>query len=288
MNRRVTFLGPKGATFSDVAYHRLAVEYGAPIGEDADYQTVATNHQVIDAIVQHGGFGAIAMETAAQGRVAEPLEAFIGLLGNYDNSTRPFSVIRALKMKLSFCLMARAGVALSQVTGVVAHPKALGACKDNVSRLSIPTREATSNGEAARMVAQDSGFGTWAALGPVSAAEKFGLNVVADAYEDATAVTTFFLLGPNACGRVIGEKNRALIVFQTADAPGALVRALEPWEKRGLNLMQIHSVHVNKGTYDFAIEVEVEQNRISSFNEALREFERAVVKHITFGPFQVL
>ena len=283
----VTYLGPTGATFSDEAYHKLARLYCAPMGENAVYQPASTNADVVGAVIGHGGFGAIAMETLAQGRVSEPLEAFVELIGRYENILCPLSVIGALKMQLHFCLMVRRGVSREQVSGIVAHPKSLGACKENVARLGLTIREVSSNGEAARLVAEDDEYATWAALGPESAAKKYDLEIVETAFEDSVAVTTFFLLGPQGVSVVTGKQNRALIVFRTNHTPGALVDALMPWKTYGLNLIQIHSVYVANGVYDFAIEIDMNQDQISSFYQALGMFTGAVKKHITFGPFPV-
>jgi len=288
MKTPVTFLGPVGATFSHDAYNVMAQLYNTPNVLNADYVPATHNGEILDLIIGHGGYGSIAMETRAEGRVTQPLESFISMLGLYNDSNCPITIIGALKMELHFCLMVRPGIAVTDVSGVVAHSKSLGACKNKIAAAGFATRETNSNGEATRLVAEDDSYATYAALGPRSAAEKYGLQIVDSAYEDSRAVTMFFLIGPAHRTASIGERNRALIMFRLPHHPNALVEALKPFGDKGLNLVQIHSVYVALGTYDFAIEVEMSRNEISSFGEAMRIFERAVVKHITFGPFQVL
>ncbi len=285
---KVTFLGPVGATFSHDAYNILSrIYYEAPgaitEGNYANCVPASSNGEILKLILEHSGYGAIAMETLAEGRVAEPLESFINLLEVYKKTDGcPLHVIGAIRLRLHFCLMVRGGMPFSNtMTTLIAHPKALGACKKHIASRRLRTMNASSSGEAARLVAtlpdkqhvieNKPSFAAYAALGPKSAAEKYGLNVLDEAFEDGEAVTTFFLLGPKEHKVSVGKENRALIVFAVPHKPGGLVRSLIPFEQEGLNLIQIHSVHVGNHTYNFAIEVEVGESQLESFERAMKK-----------------
>jgi prephenate dehydratase len=293
---KITFLGPVGATFSHDAYNILAKLYDAPEaiikGESANCIPAPSNGEVLKLTLEHGGYGAIAMETLAEGRVAEPLESFIDLLKTCKKTDGcPLCVIGAIKMRLHFCLMVRPEMIMTPIrlfTGMVCHSKSLGPCRDNIGLARLATKTVDSNGEAARLVAEDSKYATWAALGPKSAAEKYGLRILHGAFESGEAITTFFLLGPKEHKVLVGKENRALIVFKAPHKPGGLVRSLIPFEQEGLNLIQIHSVHVGNHTYNFAIEVEVGESQLQSFEKAMKSFENHVEEFISFGPFEVL
>ncbi|MEI8061865.1 MAG: prephenate dehydratase domain-containing protein [bacterium] len=276
----ITFLGPIGATFSHDAYVALAGIYGAPAVTTENYIEAKNNGEVLRLIAKHEGYGAIAMETLAGGRVAEPLEAFIETLQSPECT---FHIVGAVQMKLHFCLMVRQDN--EEITSVIAHPKALEACK---GKIELPTLNASSNGEAARLVAESEEHKSCAALGPRSAAEKYGLKVLDEAFEDKEAITTFFLITPKEHKVAVGKKNRALIVYKTPHKPGALVDSLLPFKTEGLNMIQIHSVHAGNGVYHFAIEVEVGENEMDKWQRAMESFESCVEKHFTFGPFEVL
>src|ERR1035437_8730830 len=105
---------------------------------------------------------------------------------------------------------------------------------------------------------------------------------------NGSAVPTFFLLRPKEHKVSVGKENRALIVCKAPRKPGGLVRSLIPFEEEGLNLIQIHSVHVGNHTYNFAIEVEVSESRLESFEKAMKSFGSHVEEFISFGPFEVL
>ncbi len=290
---KITVLGPMGATFSHDAYNLLVEIFSGPEtileGEAANCVPASDNGQILKLIVEHGGYGAIAMETLARGRVEVPLTSFIQLLDEYNNQTCPIQVIGAIKLCIHFCLMVQPSNAENpNLTGIVAHPKAFDPCRVRIATSDLPVVEASSNGEAARLVAEDDKYANYAALGPESAAKKYGLTILDPVYEDQKAITTFFLIGPAREESVEGEENRVLIVFRLEQRPGALVDALDPFRQENLNLIQVYSIGKSNGVYDFAIEVEVGQIDLPNLGRAMESFEIAVEKYISFGPFAVV
>ncbi|MFA7193933.1 MAG: prephenate dehydratase domain-containing protein [Candidatus Paceibacterota bacterium] len=287
--KNITFLGPVGATFSHDAYNILSEIYDAPKTDETNCVPANSNSEILGLIRGHEGYGTIAMETLAEGRVAEPLESFIELVSMYKRTEDcPFRIVGAIKMNLHFCLMTRGGVSESSIEKIVAHPKSLGACKGNIAKTTLPTISVSSNGEAARLVSEDEGYSMFAALGPKSASEKYGLKIIDESFEDKEAFTTFFLIAPKSHAVSVGKNNRVLIVYELAHEPGALVQSLLPFAEEGLNLIQIHSVHVGNRIYNFAIEIEVAEEQLDAFERAVGRFESNVTSHLCFGPFEVL
>ena len=291
--KKVTFLGPVGATFSHDAYDVLAKLYGAPKaiieGEGMNCVPASWNEEVLKLVLRHGGYGAIAMETFAKGRVTETLETFIDLLKIYKKTDEcPFQVIGAIKMKIHFCLMARRQVSVGSVVKLVMHSKSTDPCKKHIDSFGKPVEIVASNGEAARLVAESDEYTMCAALGPKSAAEKYGLQILDEAFEDGEAVTTFFLLGPKEHKVSIGKKNRVLMVFKLSNEPGSLYGLLGIFAREHLNLIRIHSVDTENHTCDFAIEVEVGESQLGAFENAMQMFRDHIDERIVFGPFEVL
>ena len=96
----VTFLGPVGATFSHDAYDVLAGIFGSPMSSEAICIPAPANGEILNMIRRNGGYGAVAMETLAEGRVAELLESFIDLLALYGGiSECPFRLDLAYREK---------------------------------------------------------------------------------------------------------------------------------------------------------------------------------------------
>lgn len=280
---KTIFLGPYGATFSHDAYTKLAKTYGALPASEFNYLEATTNNKILDLATSHDSYGAIAMETRAGGRVAEPVESFIKLL----HRPCPIHVIGALSMKIGFCLMGKVTNAF-EGRKILAHPKAFEACKQSVEIVGKPIMETSSNGEAARLVSEDPSYADCLAIAPASAAAKYGLTIFNPHFEYDEAFTTFFLIGPESHPVKVGKKNRVLIVYKVPHQPGALVKSLLPFDEHGLNLIHIHSVHVGNCTYNFAIELDVDESQLEAFAIAQKKFEAFVDTHLCFGPFEVL
>lgn len=290
---KITYLGPQGATFSELAYVELSELFGAPSLKKGEYVEAKKNEDVLPKVINHGGFGCIAMETEVRGRVDGPVNTFIQLLENFETSKDCLiTVIGAIKMPVSFALMAQPCVKKENINMVVAHQEALGACKNTVSRLTNndPKKviKSDSNGEAAEAVATQLKFVHAAALGPECAATKYGLEVLEKACEDRPAATTFFLLGPkNHNAQAKPEVDRSLLVFRVKHESGSLVKVLLPFSYMGLSLRQLHSLYTGEGQYDFAVEIEC-KNQADDLTQAMEKASKHMMRHILFGPFPVL
>lgn len=285
----ITYLGPAGATFTALAYDKLAELYGAPRSTDEGVELVVakSNEEVLPLILKHGGYGAIAMETKAEGRVDPPVNSFISLLKKMEGEC-PIQVIGALKMKINFALMARPGVEKKDIKKVVGHVKALGACRARIAELGAETIESTSNGRAAEEVAGEDSLAYAAALAPIQAAEKYDLTVLDPAFEDREAITTFYLLGPRATTPKPQNPNRSLIVFEVKHIAGALVKVLTPFADEGVSLRLIHSLYAGDERYDFAIETECDVDKVEAHERAIKKAQEYMERWIQFGPFPVV
>jgi len=285
MKEGIVFLGPLGATFSADAYNVLAKKFGTPeLNNSVTYISVKANQDIISTLVNSGfNYGVIAMETMAGGKVVDPVESFIELI-NCGKDICPISVIGAIKMEIHFALMTKTGVPINGIQKVLCHEKTLGACRKGIEKAGFVVETRSSNGLAALEV-YSSKETNLAALGPISAAKKYGLSVLNDKFEDGKAVTTFFLLGSEELKPKILEHNRALIIFRTKHNVGSLVEALLPFREENLSLIHIHSAYAGKTEYNFAIEIELNKNQLSDFDRAIEKFRLAVSKCLVFGPF---
>ncbi len=285
----ITFLGPAGVTFSAIAYNELARRCGVPATTvpGVTISLAKTNNEILPTLVKNKGYGVIAMETQAEGRVDPPVNSFIDLLRSFGNSSScPVDVIAALPMRINFALMVRRGMQIEEIDEVVAHPKAIGACKNNLDRLGVKVVESTSNGQAAEDVAFEDKYQYAAALAPIQAADRYGLEVLSEAFEDSLAVTTFFLLAPRISNEPKRGPGRAFVVFKIPHSPGTLVEVLTPLARAGISLRLIHSLYSSSGAYDFAIETECREGE--KHTRALAEAELCMTKYIQFGPYPVL
>jgi prephenate dehydratase len=284
----IALLGPKGATFSfraaNVATKLLKIV--PSFDWDSSFIEVDRNEDILSRLLDGSAkYGIIAAETEVRGRINESLETFARLIEKYHNGDCPIKIVGAIRMPLSFALMVKKGVKRKDIRIVRAHPQGIAACAKNIARACWEVETLTSNGIAIESL--HLGDGHEAALGPAGAARLYDLDILDETFEDAPAVTTFFVLGPEM--RTAHPSNRTLIVFRLLDGPMAFVNAIMPFGQVGLNLTYVHSIHSGKRQYDFIAEVDSPYDKLPDLLKlALPMFKRVTLRSIVFGPFPVL
>ena len=242
---RVAFLGPAG-TFS-------AQAVAAADLPGAELLPQATIHAVVLA-VQEGAAdrGVVPVENSIEGAVNETLDALV-------HDAPDVEIVADAVLAVSYCLIARAGVAQAEITDVISHPQALGQCARFV-RAQLPgaaVRAATSTAEAVRIVSASTE--RWGALGTRHAAELYGGSVLAENVQDEDGNATRFLwiaaagsgaawpggdrsagAGPGAAASA-AWKSSVVFSGDGDGTPGWLVRCLSEFASRDVNLSRIES-----------------------------------------------
>ncbi len=290
----VTFLGPYGATFSHEAYNTLSTTFKTLKLTKENYLPAEHNQDVALNIAEHSGYGALAISTRVSSQVIESTEGFFKLFENYDETNCPINIKGTLDIPIRFCLMAQSGVSLQQITRIIAHQKSLDACAKHIQELNIPYENISSNGEAAKQIAENDTYKYVATLGPYETSKTYALSILSDDFSDDPAVTTFCLFAPRDEEPQLSETgNRAIVMFDLTDRPGALVKALQSFAKENIDLLQIHSAwhgDPNKNRHRFLIEADVPLGQTSEFSRAVHEFSKqsGVQAYLILGPYPVL
>ena len=197
---RYAFLGPAG-TFSEAALFALGVE-------DLEPWECGTIAEVFEA-VERGRVdgGVVPIENSIEGSVPATLDGLA-----FDTSVE---IQQEIVLDIHHSLVAAPGVALADVTAVVAHPQASGQCRRWLER-NLPGRPVTaanSNAEAVQTAVANPGI---AALGPTIAAEIYGAEILAPDIEDyAGNQTRFVVLGHGLRPRT-GRDKTSLALFEGA------------------------------------------------------------------------
>jgi prephenate dehydratase len=261
---RVAYLGPAG-TYSHEALLSSASAFAGPARAEALPRP--TIHEVVMAVA-HGEAerGVVPIENSVEGSVNATLDALA-----FD--APGVQIVGETVLAIHHCLIGRADTTVERVELVVSHPHALAQCAGFVrSRLpGAAMRAEASTAAAVRAVA--SGREPWAALGPRTAAERYGATVlVADVEDVAGNETRFAWLAraggaPGAAGAEgVGSTPDPSGAFKTAvafwpresDHAGWLVDCLAEFSARGVNLTRIESRprKVGLGEYVFFVDVE--------------------------------
>ncbi|OGI68100.1 hypothetical protein A2738_02855 [Candidatus Nomurabacteria bacterium RIFCSPHIGHO2_01_FULL_42_15] len=296
---KITLLGPLGANFSDLArkdFGRIFDDHFLQTNDRSSFLLVDRNEDVLPSVIKDGGLGVVAMNTEAEGVYEAPFRKVVALLDHYDNSGRcPVALIAALEKRVRFTLMVKKGTEFQEIQEVCAHPKSLGACRNNIRAHGWRPIECNSNGKAAEYVARDPRYTKTAVLGPREAVETFKeLRVVPgyEALEDNPATTIFHLWGPRSRKRIAGlrENNMIVLACRLFHKPNAKGSVMNSFGKRGINMLYDTQVFVGAAKYDHIFLYECRKDQVIAQREALQEVSKnsLVERCLMLGPVPIV
>jgi prephenate dehydratase len=246
----VGYLGPAG-TFSEEALLASAVpDTVEPVPLASIYDSVMALRQgdVSWAIVP--------IENSLEGSISVTLDLLAG-------EASDVKIVGEALLRVRHSLIAAEMVALEEIETVITHPQVPGQCTLFL-RNELPHARilpASSTAEAVRTVIADGGH-RQAALGTLLAARIYGGTVIREGVEDRDDNETRFVwlaragqaeeppLRANATG---AWKTSLLFWGLGAERPGWLLRCLEEFARRDVNLTRIESRPLRRrlGTYMF-------------------------------------
>ncbi len=241
---RVAYLGPAG-TFSEEALLSSArADSVEPVAHTTIYDTVlAVRRETVRWAV-------VPIENSLDGSVTVTLDLLADEHGDLE-------IVGEALLAVRHSLIAAEAVALSQIDTVISHPQVPGQCTQLLRGELAHARvlPASSTAEAVRLVAAERRQGQ-AALGTRLAAEIYGATVVREGVQDRDDNVTRFVwlarVDRGAPGRLElnsaplreeGEGWKTSVVFwgPGAESPGWLVRCLDEFARREINLTKIES-----------------------------------------------
>jgi prephenate dehydratase len=235
---RVGYLGPEG-TFSEEALLGSAVPGAVePVPLATIYDTVmALRDREVDWAV-------VPIENSLDGSVTVTLDLLAGDAGEVV-------IVGEALLRVSHSLIAPEMRPLEDIDTVISHPQVPGQCarflRDELAHARV--LPASSTAEAVRAVARDDLPGQ-AALGTSLAARIYGCTVVREGVQDREDNETRFIWlararesGAPPLRTRLGSAWKTSLLFwgPGADKPGWLVRCLDEFARRDINLTKIES-----------------------------------------------
>jgi len=238
MSAAVGYPGPIGS------HSAAAAALLAPDGTGTE--PLASFIAVVEATVAaEVSLGVLPIENSLHGPVGETHDLL------YE---APLSIVSEVTLPIVHCVAAKAPIQLSEVRTMRSYPVAFDQCRDLIHSLSVRCLPSATTADAAREVAE-SEDPTEAAIASVEAAQIYGLQVIAEDVGDRPAAfTRFVALGPYT--RLdVQNRCRTAIAFVTDHRPGALVGALQPFARHGLNLVQLVSRPIPHSTFRYRFDM---------------------------------
>jgi chorismate mutase / prephenate dehydratase len=193
-------------------------------------------------------FGVVPIENSSEGTVNHTLDMFL---------TSSLKICGEVELRINHYLMGRMS-SMRDIRRVCAHPQALAQCRGwldeqlpDVERVAV-----SSNAEGARRARDERGT---AAIAGRSAADIYGLTLLANEIEDRADNTTRFLVVGRKLFSASGVDRTTLLVSTSdTDDSGALFQLLEPLAQHKVNMTRIESRPSRKRKWDYVFFIDIE------------------------------
>jgi prephenate dehydratase len=272
----IAHLGPAG-TYAETAA-LASVQWLRQDGQDAilcPYPSIAQT--LLAAADQKVQYAVVPVENSIEGSVTMTLDN----LWHLDN----LQIQRALVMPISNALLSHAE-RLEEIRAVYSHPQALAQCQKWLDQF-LPTAQliaANSTTEALQHLGDDR---TIAAISSQRAAQLYNLPILASPINDYPDNCTRFIvlsLQPSP-----GGTHTSLAFGMSANQPGMLVKPLQVFAQRNINLTRIESRPTRRtpGTYHFFLDLQADM-RESPIQSALEELTHYTETLKVFGSYDVM
>ncbi len=241
---RFAYLGPEG-TFAEAALSSVVAT-----GEGT--RTPRPSVPATLAAVRSGDAdaGLVPLENSVEGGVPATMDG----LADGD----PLIITREVFLPVAFALAVRPGTTLAAVRSVASHPHALAQTARwlETHLPGVPPLPTSSTSGAAAAVAAGE---VDAAVCAVIAAQRYGLECLADDIADHPGAVTRFVLvtRPGPLPAPTGNDKTSLVAV-VGDRTGALLDLLREFAARGISLTRIESRPTRQrlGVYSFSLDCE--------------------------------
>ena len=263
----VAYLGPAGTYSQEAAMKHFGgiVPTVACASIDEVFRQVETGS---------AGFAVVPVENSTEGAVGRTLDLLL---------TTPARVCGEVMLPIRQCFMSKAK-SLAAVRKVYSHTQSLAQCQRWLAR-NLPhadTVAVVSNAEAARLAAAERSAG---AIASSTAAELYGLTLLAKNIEDEATNTTRFLVIAEEDAAPSG-KDKTSLILATRNVPGAIHELLTPLARNGVSMSKLESRPARTGRWEYVFYVDVEGHaKDTNVAAALAELERKASMYKNLGSY---
>ncbi|MEM8638638.1 MAG: prephenate dehydratase [Cyanobacteria bacterium P01_G01_bin.54] len=253
MTCSIAYLGPPG-TYTEsaaLAYAQTQQAKGEAVGCLCPQPTIA---QTLEAVAMgQADVGVVPVENSIQGSVTMTLDAVWGL--------DQLQIQQALVLPIHHVLIAPV-MDLADICSVYSHPQALAQCRHWLAAHLPEAQQVASNSttEALEHLPSDP---TAAAIASERAAGLYQLPIVATEINDYPGnCTRFWVMGRSPQTTIIPHTSShiSLAFSAPANVPGALVKPLQVFAQRQINLSRIESRPTKRSLGEYLFFLDLEAN----------------------------
>ena len=276
MSISIAHLGPPG-TYTEAAALAYVRTLGRDTGDEpllCPYPSIAQTLQSVAQAQAH--LAVVPVENSIEGSVTSTLD----MLWQLDT----LQIQQALVLPIRHALLSRAS-AIEAIQTVYSHPQALAQCQGWLEKFlpSVQLVPTNSTTEALQDLDKDYTAGV---ITSQRAAQLYNLPVLASAINDyPDNCTRFWVVGKQLS---TGGSHTSLAFSTPANVPGALVKPLQVFASRGINMSRIESRPTKRslGEYLFFVDLEADASEASA-QAALSELASHTEILKIFGSYNV-
>ena len=219
----VAYLGPEATNTHAAALRKF--------GSSVDYRPMATIADIFTAVEKaEADYGVVPVENSTEGSVRDSLDLFV---------ETPLKIVAELHQEIEHTLLSRSP--LAKIRKIYSKDQALAQCRRWLQR-NLPHAQlldVDSTALGVQLAAKERGA---AAIASRLAGERYGVPVAATQIQDLKNNTSrFVFLGREASGSAGSGHDKTSLLVSLHHEPGALLHALQPFNRRKLNLTRIES-----------------------------------------------
>lgn len=284
MNLSIAHLGPPG-TYTEQASLFYTTWLNNNMGVDAILCPYPSIAQSLQAVAKNQvGLAVVPAENSIEGSVTMTMDAMWQL----DTLQIQMALVMPIVHTLISCSQN-----FENISTVYSHPQGLAQCQGWLERFlpNVQLIATNSTTEALQRLEEDLSA---AAISPQRAAELYQLPILAKGINDYPEnCTRFWVVSQNTlsapCKLIPSNSHTSLAFSLSANAPGALVRAMQIFADLRINLSRIESRPTKRslGEYLFFIDLEADA-REPIMQSALAELSTYTEVLKIFGSYSIL
>ncbi len=248
----IAYFGPHATNTHQAARSRF--------GTSVSYVPQVTIADVFDAVARgRADYGVVPIENSTEGAVNHTLDVFM------ESDLR---ICAQILMRIENHLASKCPH--GEIRRLYSHPQVFGQCRQWLQRTlpNVELIEVGSTPRAAELAASEPNSGCLVAR---MAAEEFGLPIIEQSVQDNPNNTTRFLVLGLKASPPTGD-DRTSLMFCVRDEPGALFKALEPFNRLRISMSKIESRPSKRKAWEYFFFVDVDGHAEQSpLKEAVAE-----------------
>ena len=192
-------------------------------------------------------YGVLPIENSTAGSVTQIYD----LMSNHR-----FYIVRALRLKVDHCLLAKPGTKKDDIKEIVSHQQALSQCAGYIAGMNGVKATAFPNTAKAAEFVKDAGEG-YAAIADKDCANIYGLTVLEEDIQDnGNNYTRFICISKTP--EIYPGADKTSIVLTVPHKPGSLSRLLTQIDAMNINLTKLESRPMPGHDFEFLFYFDLE------------------------------